>query len=201
MTEAPIVMMFTDADDTSDKPYKYFTDDPNTDYIWNYFACYTPEEFYDTWKEIVTEPHGMWYWVIDNGDCICSGAPDPDDIYIFEMHWKRRFRRLTSMPQYPIERDELCKIVENTVGYETLLDAFCYGEFNQGDEFAWFRNGDGFYIVHLDSGMLINWYKHLGRCNTCSQSNRTADDYYEFFRRFKEDLKYWAECHKIKLDR
>lgn len=49
-----------------------------------------------------------------------------------------------------------------------------------------------FYIIHLDSGMMVNWYKHLGRTNTCSQSNRTIEDYYEFFKLFKEELDYWG---------
>lgn len=48
-------------------------------------------------------------------------------------------------------------------------------------------------IVHLDSGMMVNWYKHLGRTNTCSQSNRTIEDYYKFFKLFKEELDYWEK--------
>ena len=89
--EAPIIMMYTDAIDpidSSDNPYKYFTDNPNTDYICNYFTFDTPTEFISEWKRIVNEPRGMWYWVIENGECICSGAPDPYDIEIFNDHWK-----------------------------------------------------------------------------------------------------------------
>lgn len=59
------------------------------------------------------------------------------------------------------------------------------------DEFAWFSNSDEYYIIHLESGMMVNWYKHLGRTNTCSQKDRTIDDYYEFFRLFKEELDYF----------
>lgn len=33
--------------------------------------------------------------------------------------------KLGYLPQYHIDRDELCKIVEKTVGYERLMDAFC----------------------------------------------------------------------------
>lgn len=50
---------------------------------------------------------------------------------------------------------------------------------------------DEYYIIHLESGMMVNWYKHLGRTNTCSQKDRTIDDYYEFFRLFKEELDYF----------
>ena len=86
--EKRIVMMFTDADDDHpNERYRYFTDNPNTLYIWHYFAYDTPEEFIEAWKEISKTPHGMWYWVIDNGQCFCSGACDPDDIEIFKEHF------------------------------------------------------------------------------------------------------------------
>lgn len=88
--------------------------------------------------------------------------------------------KLKALPQYHIGRDELCKIVANIIGYERLMDAFDYGPVIC-DEFAWFINSDEFYIIHLDSGMMVNWYKHLGRTNTCSQLDRTVEDYYEFF--------------------
>lgn len=99
-------------------------------------------------------------------------------------------KRLTSLPQYHIDRDKLCEIVKETIGYKRLMDAFCHGTV-VCDEFAWFSNSDEYYIIHLESGMMVNWYKHLGRTNTCSQSDRTIDDYYEFFRLFKEELDYF----------
>ena len=99
-------------------------------------------------------------------------------------------KKLEDLPQYHLDRDLLCKIVNETVGYEQLMDAFDYGAV-VCDEFAWFRNNDEYYIIHLASGMMVNWYKHLGRTNTCSQNGRTVDDYYTFFRLFKEELEYW----------
>ena len=97
---------------------------------------------------------------------------------------------LSPLPQYHIDRDKLCEIVKETVGYDRLMDAFCNATV-VCDEFAWFSNADEYYIIHLESGMMVNWYKHLGRTNTCSQSDRTIDDYYEFFRLFKEELDYF----------
>ncbi len=93
-------------------------------------------------------------------------------------------QRLEDLPQYHIDRDVMCKIVAETVGYERLMDAFDHGTVIC-DSFAWFRNSDEFYIIHLDSGMMVNWYKHLGRTNTCSQANRTVEDYRTFFTLFK----------------
>lgn len=37
-------------------------------------------------------------------------------------------KTLESLPQYHLDRDLLCKIVSETIGYERLLDAFCYTE-------------------------------------------------------------------------
>ena len=100
-------------------------------------------------------------------------------------------KRLSNLPQYPIERDVFCDIIEKTIGYRKLSNAFTYGEFNQDDEFAWWRYDDEYYILHKVSGMLVNWYKHEGRCLTCSQSDKTVEDYYEFFNAFSEELDYW----------
>lgn len=99
---------------------------------------------------------------------------------------------LGELPQYHIDRDVLCKIVEETVGYDRLIDSFDSAAFT-GENFTWFRKDDEFYIVHMDSGMMINWYKHLGRTNTCSQSGRTVNDYYTFFKLFKDELDYWED--------
>lgn len=107
--------------------------------------------------------------------------------------------RLTYMKDYHISRDTMCDIVDNIIGYDLLMDCFCYGQFCDSDEFSWFRSDDEFYIIHKNSGMMINWYKHLGRTNTCSQEDRTVEDYLEFFNKFKEELKHWYEYHNHKM--
>lgn len=119
-----------------------------------------------------------------------------------EANWSENIngkKRLADMSQYHIDRDLFCKIVNKTVGYEKLNDAFSYaGEFAQDEEFAWWRHDDEFYILHKRSGMMVNWYKHFGRTNTCSQENRTVEDYYIFFTLLNEELDYWFKTHKIK---
>lgn len=95
---------------------------------------------------------------------------------------------LLDMHSYHIDRDVMNNIVKDTIGYENLLDLFIYGEFNQTNSFAWFRDGDEFYIIHKPSGMMINWYKHLGRTNTCSQYNRHEEEYIEFFTLLKLEV-------------
>ena len=75
-----IVMAFAwDEDD------EYFTDDwRKGNGVYTYYAFDTPEEFMKAWKEMRDDPDGMWYWVLDNGKLICSGACDymDEDVYI-----------------------------------------------------------------------------------------------------------------------
>ena len=71
---------------------------------------------------------------------------------------------LSPMKQYPIERDVFCEIFGKI--YDDFYDAF----YNTTTEsFKVWRYDDEFYILHLESGTIINWYKHLGRCNTCNK--------------------------------
>lgn len=87
--EGNIIMAFTDpADDDPKNPYKYFTDEFEGKNIWNYWVFDTPEEFIKKWKEDLGKPRGMWYWVLHEGKCICSGACDPGDIEQFEEYFK-----------------------------------------------------------------------------------------------------------------
>lgn len=96
--EGKIVMAFTDpldvlADNYNEEEmgednYKYFTDNFTGEGVHGYYIFDTPEEFIKTWKAIYNKPNGMWYWVLDNGVCICSGACDPDDFHeCFVPHW------------------------------------------------------------------------------------------------------------------
>ena len=72
-----------------DETDKYFTDlwcDDNE--IATYYAFDTVKEFMEAWREMAENPDGMWYWVLDDGKLVCSGACDPDDDEIFEEHWE-----------------------------------------------------------------------------------------------------------------
>lgn len=71
---------------------------------------------------------------------------------------------LSPMKQYPIERDAFCKI------FGKIYDDFYNALYDTTTEsFKVWRYDEEFYILHLDSGTMINWYKHLGRCNTCNK--------------------------------
>lgn len=88
--ENKIVMAFTDPDENLDNPYEVFTDNYVEDNVKIMFVFDTPEEFLETFNRIINDeegPYGMWYWVLDHGEQICSGACDPNDIDIYEEHW------------------------------------------------------------------------------------------------------------------
>ncbi len=76
-----------------DETDEYFTDDWLDDNEFaTYYAFNTPEEFMTAWRKMHDYdnggyPDGMWYWVLDNGELICSGACDPNDEEIFEECW------------------------------------------------------------------------------------------------------------------
>lgn len=77
-----------------DETDEYFTDGWYDDNEFaTYYAFDTPEEFMIAWRKMHDYdnggyPDGMWYWVMDNGVCICSGACDPSDEDIFIEHWR-----------------------------------------------------------------------------------------------------------------
>ena len=95
LLKGKIVMAFTDPLDTLTEDYeekdnyKYFTDNFTGYGVHTYYIFDTADEFIAKWKEIYDKPNGMWYWVLDDGICICSGACDPGDIEIFEEYWEK----------------------------------------------------------------------------------------------------------------
>lgn len=76
--EGKIVMAFTDRLDRID----------GNCCVTSYYAFNTPEEFLEKWNEISENPDGMWYWVLNDGELIVSGAYDPNDIDVFNEYWK-----------------------------------------------------------------------------------------------------------------
>ena len=51
-----------------------------------------------------------------------------------------------------------------------------------------YKEEDEFYIIHFRSGIIINWYKHLGRTNTCNKEGVSTDDLIEFLVLLKDNL-------------
>ena len=100
------------------------------------------------------------------------------------------------MKQYHFDRDDFVKVFEEVFGDD--LENFLDGVLGDSEQFFSYKV-DGFkcfmveftefYIVDLETGVLINWYKHLGRTNTCSREDFTLEDLREMLTRLYNELK------------
>ena len=102
-----------------------------------------------------------------------------------------KYNKLKDLPQYHFDRDEFCKVFHEFFTDDDVynIEAFCQ-ETEYLDSFILMYDEDEFYILHKNSGIMINWYKHLGRTNTCNREDFTLDDLRVFLKALKEDLTY-----------
>lgn len=96
---------------------------------------------------------------------------------------------LDCLPQYHFDRDDFRKVFREffTPDQITEIEVECQCN-SHYDEFSLFYNDNEFYILHRDSGIMINYYKHLGRTNTCNRPDFTLDDLRVFLKALKEEL-------------
>lgn len=83
---------------------------------------------------------------------------------------KHRYHNLENS-QYHFTRDEMTKVFEEVFPSDSKTwdwDKVWYCDLDT-NSFHAFRDYDEFYILHKPSGTMINWYKHVGRCNTCNK--------------------------------
>ena len=84
--------------------------------------------------------------------------------------------------QYPIERDKFCGIFffmeVNSIYYEVDIET---------RNFKYWRYDDDYYILRKEDGVLIGWYKHLGRINVANEP-LDEKDYIKFAEQFKQEL-------------
>lgn len=96
---------------------------------------------------------------------------------------------LNELPQYHFDRTEFVNAFEEIFTSDQMEEIFskCICK-EQTADFAFFSYDDEYYIVHKDSGTIINWYKHLGRTNTCNKIGFELEDLKEFLQLMKVDL-------------
>lgn len=111
----PIFMAWAD-DRNPEKDKEVFTDNWEEKNVLHIEGFNTPEEFMTAWRKAVENPKGMWYWVVHNGICICSGACDPMDEEGFAHRFgfeypKHELIPLTS-PEWKeqVENNETCSL-------------------------------------------------------------------------------------------
>lgn len=91
------------------------------------------------------------------------------------------------MKQYYLEREDFVSLFGQVFGNcsmdieQIIIDGWT------GDRFHLFWEANEYYILDLQTGMMLNWYKHLGRTNTCNQV-RTIEEIKEFLELLKKDL-------------
>lgn len=95
--------------------------------------------------------------------------------------------------QYYFDRDKFCECFMSVFD-DDVFDAIYNGI--KTDSYLFYRDCDEFYLIGLENGIIINWYKHLGRCNRCNVENFTKDDLTVFFQEFYKECvqKFHDEC-------
>ena len=93
-----------------------------------------------------------------------------------------------NLPQYYFDRGDMCEVFD-----ADFMNWFWDHLECRSDNFLITQNDDEFYIIHFPSGTIINWYKHMGRTNTCNKT-LTLDD----LREFKKMLLADFDCEEVK---
>ena len=107
---------------------------------------------------------------------------------------------LTTLPQYHFEREEMCNVFFDVFTESEYADIkVACGANTHLDEFSLFYCEDEFYILHRRSGIMINWYKNMGRTNTCNDPNFALEDFREFLIELRKDLVWNKVIEDIEL--
>src|SRR6056297_1014571 len=97
-------------------------------------------------------------------------------------------KHLQDLKQYHFERSNFIEYITKYAP-EFIEILWEYGSIPfRTNNFYIFRLEDEFYILHLNSGTLVNWYKHFGRTNTCNKE-LTLKDLKEFFVKLEIEIK------------
>ena len=94
---------------------------------------------------------------------------------------------LQELRQYYFDRDEFVAVFHKIFSnYELAeLEIACQEHRCTGELLLYYTDGE-FYIIHLSSGTIINWYKHFGRTNTCNKEGFGIADLTELIISVKE---------------
>lgn len=92
----------------------------------------------------------------------------------YPIYYKTMNPLFQDLPQYHFDRTEMCKVFD-----VRFMEWFWDYLNSDNGEFALRHSDDEFYIIHYRSGTIVNWYKHMGRTNTCNKP-LTLDDLREF---------------------
>lgn len=93
------------------------------------------------------------------------------------------------MEQYHFEREDFCNTFNEVFTndqYDKIFDLLTSGYKSYG--FILTRFDDDFYILDTETGLLLTWYKHLGRINMTNDEALTLEELKLEFIKLKKDL-------------
>ena len=96
-----------------------------------------------------------------------------------------------AMEQYHFEREDFCNAFDEVFTsdqYDKLFDLMTRHDRYRSYKFILTRHDDDFYILDTETGLLITWYKHLGRINMTNDKALTLDELKQEFIKLKQDL-------------
>lgn len=97
---------------------------------------------------------------------------------------------LHELKQYYWDRQQFVDAFDD-VFYESELmgiEEMCIQHTELNDFLLWHSQFEEFYIIHLPSGTMINWYKHLGRANTCNNPDLDIDGLKELLQSLRNEM-------------
>ena len=96
---------------------------------------------------------------------------------------------MEALPHGHFGRGEFAGVLVEALGNDGIdaLEDACVTGKAMGDFKCWYDEGD-YYVCHMPSGMTVNWYKHLGRANTCSKPGATLRDLMSFMSRLRKEM-------------
>lgn len=132
---------------------------------------------------------------------ICEDTPMLAEARLFQLigddAYKWRFKvkpisvnksKLTALKDYYFKRDDFEKVWSEVFTKEELGLVLSEGHLVT-DNFLYEQIGDEHYLIHLESGTIINWYKHLGRTNTCNKNDFTLNDLKTMIQLYADDYR------------
>ena len=109
----------------------------------------------------------------------------PDDLDNFIKSYD-----ISKLPQYHFDRASFVDAFKEVFSTDDLLDLYvaCQKNTKLDNFYLYYDTFEEFYIWHIPSGTIINWYKHLGRTNTCNKEDYSIADLHEFLQLLKSEF-------------
>ena len=112
-----------------------------------------------------------------------------------ELEKEVAIKQCDKLPQYHFERKEFVDAFKEIFTTDEILgiEELCQHDSSLRDFHLFYTTLEEYYIIHIPSNVVINWYKHLGRTNTCNKADFELVDLKAFLKLLKNNLPYDME--------